>query len=147
MIYYFIALLISHLTGDVFAYSPSLSEAKRSKDTRRKLSGTSLHCLIHSLFVFFCFKLFRLDYGLSAAIYIFIIHYLIDTSRLFVEKILFDHHTLILKRKDAIALLFNRDNLHDDLAITYFKKWLLINFFDQSLHFFSILAFAILISN
>ncbi len=144
MMNYFIALYISHLMGDVFAYSPSLSEAKRSEKPGRKFTGIFLHCLIHSILVLLWFHVLSLDFALSAAIYIFIVHSLIDSSRIFAETILFDQKTVILKRKDAITLLLNRNRLRGDSETRYYRNWLLINFSDQGLHILSIMAFAVL---
>ena len=145
---YFIGLYTAHLCGDVLAYFPVLSRAKRENRNNQKILAIAIHCLIHSLFVLLWFRILKLDRVTYAMVYIFIIHFIIDLSRIYYEGLIIGSgKVLILKWEELVRWLIKKEEEGHvgRFMEKNFVKWMVVNVLDQGMHFLSIAVIAYII--
>ncbi|MBC2695737.1 MAG: DUF3307 domain-containing protein [Desulfobacteraceae bacterium] len=143
----FFLLLAAHICGDFFLYSTRISRAKRTSDVIKRLKAVFLHCFFHFILILLWLMPYDFIFRLRAALYISIIHFIIDFSRVHVEGFLYDKKDfIILKRKDVISYLFgNRNSESGTFMKRYLKRWIVINIADQGLHLSVISGFVLFI--
>lgn len=141
----FFLLLAAHICGDFFLYSPGMSTAKRVSDVGKRFKAVAIHCFYHALII--VFVLWIAGYGLGliaqAAIFISILHFIVDVSRIHIEGFVFEKKDFaILKRKDVFAYLTGNKNAEcSPFMGRYFRRWVFMNLADQGLHITIILLF------
>lgn len=141
----FFLLLAAHICGDFFLYSIRISSAKRTSDFIRRLEAVFIHCVFHFILILLWLLPYDFIFQLRAALYISIIHFIIDFSRVRVEEFLYDKKDFtILKRKDVISYLAgNRNAESGPFMKKYLKRWIAINIADQGLHLAVISGFVL----
>ena len=138
----FALLFFAHFIADVFAYSPKLSSLKRGRKKKgSKLLSNASHCLIHAMLTWIVLYPLDLQRRNFAALYIFVLHFVIDMARIRVESLIFKNKDFVIfTRKDILNLIFNRNR--KDVSKFFSKhlyQWLLLNLIDQSTHIASII--------
>lgn len=144
----FLLLTASHLCGDLLSYSRFLARIKRTDKMFAKMGALMVHCLVHAVFVLIWLWFLSWRLKVSASIFVFVTHFLIDFGRVSVEPLLIDRGDfVILKRKDVIRhFLGNGDAKTARFMKRHFKKWALLNLGDQLMHVFAIGAFAMAVT-
>ena len=139
-------MIIAHFCADILIYSPKLSGQKRKDELLQKLQALGIHCAIHGAWVWIL--LWPMDYWIRirATLYIFMVHFVIDYTRLYIEQIFINKDEFtIFKRKDFFLWLRGKPNKQmNQFMKKYFPKWLALNILDQSLHMASILLFVVI---
>ena len=103
----FAILILAHFLGDVVFASYRISRLKRKKAFLFQLSGIGLHSLIHAIFAGIFLFLVNGSW-MRGALLIFTIHYLIDLIRSSVEKRIFGHGDVYVKRSEFVAWVRGR---------------------------------------
>ncbi len=139
-----LGLLAAHVCGDALIYSRFVSGLKRSDKASSRLLATALHCIFHALFVFLFLWYVPVRTRLAACLYVFFAHFLIDYSRVFVErKIYRPEDVIIFSKKDILRFIAGSAK---DPVNTFFGKhrkiWLGMNLLDQGMHLATLCAFA-----
>jgi len=142
----FIRLIASHLCGDIVSYSPFLARVKRSEALLQKTGGLVLHGLVHGLFVWLWLWGLGWELKIWASLYVFVTHFLIDFSRVWVESAVIDRREFVILKRNSIWLyLIGRGDVKTE---TFMKKhlrtWALINMADQCCHVLAIGVFVLL---
>jgi hypothetical protein len=142
----FLALIASHICGDVFLNAPFLAKAKRSDILPARLQVIGLHCLVHAGLVWLWLWSFERTLIIWASTYIFIVHFLIDLARTQLEISMIGRADLrVVKRKDFILYLMRRGNSETNTFMDkHARTWGLINIGDQFLHFLSFALFVVI---
>ncbi len=130
------ALLGAHFFGDVLSNSSKLAELKRRGSSLSRVKATALHCGIHAVWVFLFTWPWGMQIMLMAGIYIGTTHFAIDLSRIFIEQnVIPEKEFIVLKRKEVLRWFLGKGNEHvNSFMNSHFKRWFLINFFDQTSH-------------
>ena len=148
-IHLLLLLLIAHIFGDVFMYSPKLSTGKRT-DSHYKMTGSLLiHSILHAAVVWLILWKYPLQFKTTAAIYFLILHFIIDYLRILIEKNIYQKDELVIfKRRDILNFLFKKNSAEINLFLNnHFHKWILQNIMDQSLHLATIIFFVLMFDN
>ena len=136
-------MIIAHFCGDILVYSPKLSGQKRKDELLQKLQALGIHCAIHGAWVWIL--LWPMDYWIRirATLYIFMVHFVIDYTRLYIEQIFIKKDEFVIfERKDFFLWLRGKpDEQMNQFMKKYFPKWLALNILDQAVHIASILLF------
>jgi len=139
-----LGLLAAHVCGDAFIYSRFISGLKRSENPASRVAATALHCLFHAGFVFLFVWGLPLGLRAAASLYIFCVHFVIDTARVFGERKIFrPEGMVILSKKDMLRFLAGRAR---EPVNAFFRQnlrtWVGMNLVDQGLHAATLLVFA-----
>ena len=139
-------MIIAHFCADLLIYSPKLSGQKRKDELLQKLQALGIHCAIHGAWVWVL--LWPMDYRIRirATLYIFVVHFVIDYTRLYIEQIFINKEEFVIfKRKDFFLWLRGKpDEQMKKFMKKYFPKWLVLNILDQAFHMASILLFVVI---
>lgn len=147
---FFFALLVAHFCGDILFNFSFLSQSKRSDNFSGKVTGVTIHCLIHAASVMIVFHVLSLNNILMAASMVFFFHSLIDLIRPSYEKMLIPRSQfLIMRKKDIFRWLIKRGEGSDvdQFMKNNFFRWVLINISDQLLHLISLLVISYLLNS
>jgi len=137
----FAVLLLAHLLGDVLFASYRISRLKRRREFRFQLLGIGIHALVHALFA----GIFLFVLGSAwkkGALFLFIVHYLIDLMRSSVEKRIFGYGEVYVRRSEFMAWLKGITDNPEKMNIRSLRTWFIINFLDQGAHLAGIYAIA-----
>jgi hypothetical protein len=141
----FVLLIASHICGDILFNVTFLAKAKRSDGLLGRVQGFVLHCLVHAVLVFLW--LWPYEWGLKtwAVLYIFVVHFVIDFVRTYLEMTLINKHELmVVKKKQALKYLMGRaDNEVNVFMKGHGRIWVLLNIGDQLLHVLAIGVFVL----
>ena len=142
----FLSLLAAHFLGDWLCYSRESSGRKRNRALGSRLKAIGWHCLKHAGWSFVCLAWLG-DWRLMlySGLYIFIIHFCIDFTRIQIEEGLFDPAEFrVLKRREVFDYLIGRRGHPIDAFMgKYFRRWALLNIADQTAHVASLALFAV----
>ena len=140
----FALLLVAHFLGDVVFTSYRIALLKRSSRLLSQLIGVGGHCGIHALFagfmLFFCHGSW-----LKGALLIFFFHFLIDLLRSSVDKHLFGHGRIHVKRSEFVAWVTGKSLNAEKMNMVNLRSWFVINILDQGAHLMSMLCVAFLL--
>jgi len=141
----FLLLFAAHICADFIIYSPKLSSEKRLSNIDRLLKALFLHCLYHFVSILLWLIPYDIIFKLKAALYITSFHFIIDLSRIYIEKFVYEQkYFTILKRKDVLFYLAGNKNTESAFFLNkYLIKWILMNIGDQGLHVAAITGFVI----
>ena len=138
-------LIASHCCGDILLNSDYLATFKRRDSLSDRIKAVFVHCSIHAILVWLWLWPLSEKLKLIASLYIFLAHSIIDLFRISLEdKLIGQKHIKLLNRKEIVLWFSGKGKKSiNDFMNSYFKKWLLINIVDQSLHFLSIVGFVV----
>ena len=138
-----LGLLAAHVCGDAFIYSRLVSGLKRADRVSSRMLATAIHCFFHAVFVFVFLLFVPVHTRLWACLYVFAAHFLIDFSRVFVERKIYPPEDIIIfSKKDVLRFALGRagDSVNDFFGKNM-KTWMGMNLLDQSLHLVSMIVF------
>ena len=137
-------LLAAHVCGDTLFYSRFVSGLKRADRASHRILATSIHCLFHGVLVFGFLWPVPLETRLLTCLYVFAVHFLIDASRVILERrILLPGDNVILSKGDVFRYLAG--TTRESVSVFFrrnMKPWLRMNLLDQAAHLASLLVFA-----
>lgn len=141
-------LLCAQYSGDFLVYSTRLSSGKRTDDLPVRLRALFLHCLIHLGWVLVWLWFYEWQLKILAALYIFVIHFVIDFSRPYVERVVISRDEFVVtSRKDILMWFWGKsDDRTSRFMRKFFPQWVFVNILDQGSHILSIIIFAWVVS-
>jgi len=140
-------LLAAHVCGDTLFYSRFVSGWKRADRAAHRMLATSIHCLFHAVLVFGFLWPVPLETRLWACLYVFTVHFLIDASRVILERAVYrPGDNVILSKTDVFRYVAGTTRGSVDAFFRRnLKPWLRMNLLDQAAHLASLLLFAFVI--
>ena len=109
LIQLFLLMAAAHVCGDIILYSQIVSKSKRSGSFFKRSKFITIHVIIHVAFLWVWLWPYGFDLKVSASLYIFLAHFLIDISRTYFEQALIDKKDIyFFSRKDICKLFFQK---------------------------------------
>jgi hypothetical protein len=142
-------ILGAHYSGDFLVYSTRLSKGKREAHLKSRLKALLFHCLIHLGWVLVWLWLYSWPLKIAAAVYIFVVHFLIDLSRPYMERVIINEEEVaVTSIMDIMRWIAGRGDPETSRFMgKFFPQWVFINLFDQGFHILSIILFAWIVTS
>jgi hypothetical protein len=136
-------LIISHVLGDVIFTSYRLAIRKRNAVLLPQTLYIGYHALVHALLAGSLLFLFGGPWW-QAALFILVVHFLIDLIRCRVEIAMFGAGRLYVKRSELFAWISGKAVDRTKMNLRNLRPWLLIHLVDQASHLASLIVVALL---